>query len=157
MKVGIISDSHDNLPLIRAALRAFADAGAEAIIHAGDIISPFAAKELLGAGLPLYAVYGNNDGEKKELPAILEGIRPGHRKFTLDAKRFLLVHDRGALSPGDLEGADILVYGHTHGYRVEPGPPLAVNPGESGGWLTGTPTAAVLDTETMEVSKVLLE
>ena len=100
MKVGIISDSHDNLPLIRAALCAFADAGAEAIVHAGDIISPFAARELgyynTGAGLPLYAVYGNNDGEKKELPAILEGIRPGPRKFTLGAKRFLLVHDRGA-------------------------------------------------------------
>jgi putative phosphoesterase len=156
MKVGIISDSHDNLPLIRAAVRTFTEAAVEAIIHAGDIIAPFVAKELLAAGLPVHAVFGNNDGERKHLPEVLENIRQGPRAFELGGKKFLLAHDRTSVSCADLEGIDILVIGHTHEYRVEPGPLLVINPGESGGWITGNPTVAILDTKAMEVVKILL-
>lgn len=154
MKIGILSDSHDNVPMVRACVTAFVEAGADAIIHAGDIVSPFAAKELLTAALPVRAVYGNNDGDKAHLSEVLEGIQPGPREFTLGGKKFLLVHDRDSVGDRDLSGIDILIYGHTHLYHIEPGPPLAMNPGESGGWITGTPSAAILDTDTMQISKI---
>jgi putative phosphoesterase len=156
MKIGIISDSHDNLPLIRTAIKAFTDSGAEAIVHAGDIIAPFAAKELLAASLPVYAVFGNNDGEKKHLSEVLADIRQGPRTFELGGKNFLLTHDRASVSDTDLEGIDVLIVGHSHRYGIEPGSPLVVNPGEAGGWVSGIPTAALLDTNTMEVIKILL-
>lgn len=156
MKAGIISDSHDNVPLIRAAVKILTDAGAKVIIHAGDIIAPFAAKELLVPGLPVYAVFGNNDGEKKHLAEVLEGIQPGPRRFELGGKTFLLTHDRESVSDADLVGIDILVIGHSHRYGVEPGPPLVINPGECGGWVTGNPTVALLDTDKMQVNKIPL-
>jgi putative phosphoesterase len=156
MKIGILSDSHDNVPMIRAAINAFDEAGTAIIVHAGDIISPFAARELLAAAVPVRAVYGNNDGDQAHLSETLDGIQPGARKFTIDGKRFLLVHDREALSDGDLEGVDILVCGHSHAYHCEPGPPLVINPGECGGWTTGNPTAAILDTRSMKVTRIQL-
>lgn len=51
MKIGLIADSHDNLPMIRAAVEVFTAAGVEAVLRAGDIIAPFAAKEFLAADL----------------------------------------------------------------------------------------------------------
>jgi len=154
MKIGILSDSHDNVPLVRACITAFMEAGVDAIIHAGDIVAPFAAKELLTAAVPVRAVYGNNDGDRERLAEVLEGIQPGPREFTMGGKKFMLVHDRDAIADKDLSGIDILIYGHTHLYHKEPGPPLAINPGESGGWITGTPSAAILNTDTMQVSKI---
>ncbi len=73
MKIGIISDSHDNLPNIRKALALLKSRGAEALIHTGDIVAPFSVKEILKFGGPVYGVFGNNNGEvagiKKLWPA----------------------------------------------------------------------------------------
>ena len=44
MRIGVMSDSHDNLPMIRKAIRLFTDENAEAVLHAGDFIAPFAVK-----------------------------------------------------------------------------------------------------------------
>ncbi|HML05759.1 MAG TPA: metallophosphoesterase family protein, partial [Methanobacterium sp.] len=41
-----MSDSHDNLDAIRKAVDAFNKAGVDLVIHAGDMISPFTAKEI---------------------------------------------------------------------------------------------------------------
>ena len=156
MKIGLIADSHDNVPMIRSAVNAFTEAGVDAVIHAGDIVSPFAAKELLTAAVPIRAVYGNNDGDTERLAQMIEGIRPGPWKFKLAGKSFLLTHDREPVSEADLEGVDVFVYGHSHIYHFEPGPPITINPGEAGGWLTGIPTVALLDANTMKVTRVML-
>ena len=47
-----------------------------------------------------------------------------------------------------------MIFGHSH--KVVPGErraggPVRLNPGECGGWLTGTSTVAMLDTATLEV------
>ena len=36
MKIGIMSDSHDNMPKIAAAVKCFNEAGVEHVVHAGD-------------------------------------------------------------------------------------------------------------------------
>ena len=46
MKVGILSDSHDNVPALAKAVGLFNDLEVELVIHAGDIIAPFMAKPL---------------------------------------------------------------------------------------------------------------
>lgn len=156
MKIGLIADSHDNLPMMRAAVKAFREAGIGALLHAGDIIAPFAARELLTAGCPVFAVYGNNDGEREGLAKVLENIQPGPRRFELGGKTFLLAHDRACVKESDLTGVDVFVFGHAHEYHFEPGSPFVINPGESGGWLSGTPTVALLDTRTMQLQKIQL-
>ena len=72
--IGILSDSHDNLPMIGRAVRVFNDAGCDLVIHAGDIVAPFAARALAGLRAPIKAVFGNCDGERKGLEEALSGL-----------------------------------------------------------------------------------
>ncbi|MEL7671087.1 YfcE family phosphodiesterase [Methanobacterium sp.] len=62
-----MSDSHDNLPAIREAVKFFNEAKVELVIHAGDMISPFAANEIKNLNAEFKAVFGNNDGERDGL------------------------------------------------------------------------------------------
>lgn len=62
MKVGIISDTHDNLDIAEKAIDFFEDKGCEKVIHCGDMIAPFTA-ELFDADFEFHYVRGNNDGE----------------------------------------------------------------------------------------------
>ncbi|WP_187148145.1 metallophosphoesterase family protein [Thermofilum adornatum] len=61
-RIAVVSDSHDNLEAISLFIEHVKKENIEAIIHAGDIVSPFALR--MFKGLKLYAVFGNNDGEK---------------------------------------------------------------------------------------------
>ena len=150
MKIGVISDTHDNLPAIAAALRYFASVGAEILLHAGDYVAPFALKRLLQARLPVHGVFGNNDGDRTGLTQLLPDLADGPRRLKLDGKKVCLVHDGKRLSHEDFEAADIVVVGHTHEPKVESREGrLVVNPGECGGWLSGRCTVAVIHTETM--------
>jgi uncharacterized protein len=105
-------------------------------------------------------VFGNNDGERIGLANSFNGIGnllPGPRTFSFQGKKFLLMHESGFLDEVIHAAAvDVIVYGHTHQLDVRSGPPLVINPGEAGGWLTGKATAAVLDLETMAVEIVPL-
>jgi putative phosphoesterase len=154
MKIGVLSDSHDNLPKIEAALRRFADAGVSSILHAGDLVAPFAAKLLTGPlvkdGVRVHAVLGNNDGERYGLGNVLPGIREGVIRLDLGGRTVVMAHDGAALTEGDIAGADVVVTGHTHKVvNVHVAGVLQLNPGECGGWLTGRCTAALLDPETL--------
>ncbi len=151
MKIGIVSDSHDNLPAIRSAVELFRKRNAELLIHAGDFVAPFAVKELLALGVPLVAVFGNCDGEHKVIAGLLPDIVAGVRRETLDGRSFIVVHSFDWLEPAARAAADVVVCGHTHKAVVSNSDgPLVINPGECGGWLTGRSTAAWLDTKTME-------
>jgi hypothetical protein len=150
MKVAIVSDSHDNVPLIRAAVRAFRDRGAEGLIHAGDFVAPFAVKSFLELDVPTVAVFGNCDGERRVISELLPDVTTGARRAELGGRTFTIVHSLEWLDPGDRDGADVVVHGHTHRAEIqtEDGQ-LVLNPGECAGWVTGRSTAVVLDTETM--------
>jgi len=94
MRIGLISDTHDNLVALDRALAALEAAGVEAVIHAGDFCSPFALKLLLGRlRVPLLGVFGNNDGERRGLARLLPDLCDGPRRFDLGGRRFCLVHD----------------------------------------------------------------
>lgn len=149
MIVGLMADSHDHLRLVRAALEVFRERGAEVVLHAGDIVAPFVAKLLAGFEKPVHAVFGNNDGERAGLGMVLD-IAAGPRAFELGGVRIIVAHDLGDIPADDTDGVDVVVTGHTHAPLLEPGKPFRINPGETGGWLTGRATCAVLDTDSME-------
>ena len=78
MLIGIFSDTHDQLIAIDRALEVFRQRKVDFVIHGGDLISPFAAKRLkAGVTVPLYIIYGNNDGERDGLKKILPQIQDG--------------------------------------------------------------------------------
>ena len=161
MKIGVISDSHDNMPAIRAALDFFAAEKVGAMIHAGDIVSPFAAKMVatFSSG-PLHCIYGNNDGEKAGLAAILKGIVPGPLQIELAGRRIVVEHWIDDVSPALAAGADVVITGHTHQVvndrKEGRAPTLILNPGECCGWLTGVATVAILDTDSLSARIVTL-
>ena len=152
MKIGVMSDSHDNLPMIRRALEVFRSAGVECLVHAGDFIAPFAVREVLKFGGPAHGCFGNNDGEKAGIRKVWPTVAESPVSLVLGGRRVLLSH-APVDAPAAPDAPEILISGHTHQLLVDrqPGGPLRLNPGETGGWLTGRCTVAVLDTDTLEV------
>ena len=155
MIVGVLADSHDNVPALSMALERMRAEGAEALLHAGDVIAPFSAKVLASCGLPLYVVYGNNDGEKAGLAKLID-IEEPPRMVELGGKKILLAHDVEKVGEAESARADLLVVGHTHEAYSAPGAPPVLNPGECGGWLKGKKTFALLDLESLEARIVEL-
>ncbi len=148
MRFGVISDTHDRLPTLQRALAILKDRNVDAIIHPGDIIAPFAAKELLSWTGPLHATYGNNDGERKGLKTILPQIQEGPLWVEAEGKLILVHHFIDWCEPADIDLADFIVTGHTHEVVNEKrGGKLFLNPGECCGWVHGRCTVAVLDTQ----------
>jgi putative phosphoesterase len=146
MLVGVLSDTHDRLPAIAAALEKFCALKIEEVIHCGDVVAPFAARLLAGYRGRLHVVYGNNDGERSGLRGILPQIADGPLRLEIGGRRILVHHFREWCQPADVAGADVILTGHTHEAQVNClDGKLFVNPGECCGWVTGRCTVAVLD------------
>lgn len=151
MIVGVMSDSHDNLPMIRTGLKRLEAEGAETLLHAGDFISPFAVRALMEFPHRVVGIFGNNDGEKRGISRIWAEVSDPPRVLRLGNRNVVMVHDRAELAPQGLAEADILIHGHTHEPELEQEDAvLCVNPGECGAWLSGVSTVAVIDTERMD-------
>jgi putative phosphoesterase len=156
-----MSDSHDNVDAIKKAVRFFNEAECELILHAGDFIAPFAARELGHLSCPIKAVFGNCDGEKgglKKAFVSLGEIEEEPFAFSYAERTVLLTHTHFAnekyIRSGDYA---VIVYGHTHKPDVSTSNGIFVlNPGETGGWLTGKSSVALLNPVSLEAEIVYL-
>jgi uncharacterized protein len=158
MKVGVLSDTHDNLVNIRKAVDIFSKNGVEALIHAGDFCSPFTVPEftpLFDKGVKMHAVFGNNDGDR-----VLLVKRGGESVvftdftsiLTLDGKKIVVMHYPELADDLFRLGAyDLVVYGHNHKVRVEGSGKKLLNPGTCAGYLAETATVALVETRDMSV------
>ena len=159
--IGILSDTHDNLTRVREAVRLFNDAGCDLVVHAGDFVAPFTVDELRNLRAPVKAVYGNCDGEKAGLARAFEGlgeIRSAPLAFKHAGRRFAVCHlDRAADRLSAAKAGEVIIFGHTHRALAERRDGiLIVNPGETGGWLRGKSTVALLDPAALTVEIVTL-
>jgi putative phosphoesterase len=122
-RIGVISDTHG---LLRPqALRALA--GADLIVHAGDVGGP-EVLDALRAVAPLVAVRGNNDrGGWASALAETEVVESGGRSlYVLHDLKTLDLDPRAA-------GFDVVIAGHSHQPRVERRDGvLYLNPGSAG-------------------------
>ncbi len=158
MKVGVLSDSHDNLLNIRKAVEIFSRNGVEAIIHGGDFCSPFVIpefKSLFEKGVRMHAVFGNNDGDRVLLARRGEGFctfSDGSLTVTLAGKRILVLHYPDLAEDLFRLGAyDLVIYGHNHTVRVEGAAKKLLNPGTSSGYMAERATVAIVETQGMDV------
>lgn len=163
MILGALADSHDHLERIERAVERLAAARVEAVLHAGDFVAPFALQPLARLGCPVYAVLGNNDGERVGLQRTFEALfgapsdlQPNLLTAELGGRRLAMSHYPEVAEPLASSGDfDLVVFGHTHEQRLERvGETVLFNPGEVCGWLTGRPTIAVVDLARMEVEVV---
>jgi hypothetical protein len=124
MKIGILSDVHDALPHLHAALDGLQQA--DALLVAGDLCSPFVLP-LLADGFrhgPIHVVFGNNDGDRfrmERLAADLDAVRLHGEAFvgTVGATTVAMAHFPEIGRHLDPRDAKLIVYGHDHRLRVE--------------------------------------
>jgi uncharacterized protein len=67
LKIGIISDTHDDIENVQEAINIFNKNEVNLVIHAGDYISPGVIQEFQKLRSKLIGVLGNNDSEKNEI------------------------------------------------------------------------------------------
>ena len=151
MKIGIIVDTHDNLPKIEEAAKFFNRQKVDYVLHAGDFIAPFAALSLLkGLACDFSGIFGNNDGERQGLSKATKGrIKAGPLGLNLGNRRILLVHDISSIDITKRK-ADLIIFGHTHKPQISKKKSLLlVNPGECAGWLSNRSSVVIVDLETL--------
>ena len=164
LKIGLISDTHDNFKNIESAVKIFNDKGIGYVIHAGDITTPEAVEAF--EGVKLIGVLGNNDIDKQGLDNAFEKIG-GKLKGELceiEEDDLLIASYHGTnfkkrdalIQSGKY---DVVVYGHTH--KVENrvvGKSIVINPGTANGWFFGyKATAAIFDTLSRECELIHLQ
>jgi len=146
MKVCILSDSHDHISLLDAAVADAKSLGAEAVLHCGDVVAPSTLKCLSEYGLPVHVIHGNNTGDLYTLGRL--AARPGgllhyhgmDAGLELAGRRVFMVHypryARAMAATGDW---DLVCCGHSHKAIQETLPnlrghtTLLINPGTVGG------------------------
>ena len=124
----------------------FADRGVGALIHAGDVCSPFALREfepLAARGVRMHAVFGNNDGDRVML--VRKGadfcvFHDGAAVFELGGRRIVVTHYPD-LAPALLASGlyDLVIHGHDHQVRVEGESRRLLNPGSCAGYRRRAP------------------
>ena len=159
MRIGIIADTHDRLPLIDKAVRKLNEQEVDLVLHAGDYIAPFVVSRFKPLKARMIGVFGNNDAEKDLLrtkfDTIAAEVRGGFAQVTVDDLKVALLHgeERSLLDALiNADSYDVVVHGHTHQAEVhKKGNTLVVNPGEVCGYLSDRATIAFLDSETQDV------
>lgn len=64
MKIGVLTDTHDQYHNTRKAVTILNDQKVALVIHCGDWVSPFTLKFYEGLTCPIKGVFGNNDGDR---------------------------------------------------------------------------------------------
>lgn len=171
MKVCILSDSHDHIPLLDRAVSDAIELGVEAVLHCGDVVAPSTLHCLRKYDIPVHVIHGNNTGDLYSLTALSHkdanqikyyGMDAG---FSLGGKRIFLVHyphyARAMAATGNY---DLVCCGHSHKVSIEVLENVkhthttVVNPGTIGGvgkdtanWVLGDLSDMTFDVH--EVSK----
>jgi len=164
MTIGVLSDSHDHQDHVARAARLFAERGVEALIHAGDICSQFTLRRLeplKDQGVRMYAVFGNNDGDRLLLEQKAGGFftfRDTVMTLELGGRRIVVMHypdvAESLFRSGDYE---LVIFGHSHRPVVRhEGGRLLLNPGSCAGYETDGATVAVVDLEAMRAELLAL-
>jgi putative phosphoesterase len=117
--IGILSDTHDRIDNTIAALGLLTQAGAEFLIHCGDVGGEHIIDQLAGHRCAL--VWGNNDWDRRGLTQYAEAlgiqVLQNFGELTLDGKQFAITHgDDPKLVRAIIQRQqhDYLLLGHSH-------------------------------------------
>lgn len=163
MKLCILSDSHDHIALLDAAVARAKNAGAEAVLHCGDVVAPSTLRCLEQHKLPVHLIHGNNTGDLYTLGRLAVDSTSVVQYHGMDAglmlggRRIFLVHyphyARAMAATGDW---DLVCCGHSHKPAVEHipnirgGKTLLLNPGTVGGVGQAPATLMLGDLDSLE-------
>lgn len=150
MRIGILSDTHDRIEITGRAVALLRGAGAEFLIHCGDVGGQQVLDQL--AGIPCALIWGNNDWDRPALSRYCQSLGldcyGNFADLELAGKRFAVSHgDDAAMTRRVLveQKYDYFLHGHTHvaeDHRV--GRTRVINPGAL--QRARTKSVAMLDT-----------
>lgn len=154
MIIGIISDTHDNVPMIKKAIERLKEERVQLVLHAGDYISAFTAKPYADLDVLMIGVYGNNCAETETLKKVYAEVGCEIRGYFAEVEagglKIAMTHGhiKSEMDKAMNGDYDVVVRGHVHRSSIgnENGK-LVINPGEVCGYVTGTCSIAFLDTE----------
>ncbi len=156
MRIGIVSDTHNNLRSCARIVEIFNAAGVSRVLHSGDITQAKTLRVLADLEAPLCGVFGNNDLER-------DSLEQACRELDLDfsdpplriewaGRRILVVHDPKDLDAQQIAASDVVFHGHEHRLVLERiAGTLVVNPGECAGHMRGLNAVGLLDLSRLEV------
>jgi len=161
MKIGIISDTHNNIELTEKALSVFKKNNVELIIHAGDFTSPKILN--LFKNFNCKFVLGNGDIDienlNKESKNLGFGCIDEQCTFETDNKKFIVFHGdnvllfRKTVASGEY---DYIIKGHTHFFEnYISNKSRIINPGTL--YSRDERSIAILDTKTDNVEMINIE
>ena len=155
MKIAIISDIHENFHNLIQAFKKIEQEKCEQIIFLGDFMNNGIAKIVASSKIPVFAIWGNNDGDKAAITktalnrnsnlTISDGI---YDFVEFGGKKLFLTHYPDLAKPMAKSGEyNAVFYGHNHLKSKELiGECLMLNPGEISAHKTGEATLAIYDT-----------
>ena len=158
MRIGILSDVHDHLANLAAAIEHLNASAPEALICCGDLCSPFVVDELKKFRGAVHIVFGNNDADLFRITRKCDARVQAHGEFAelqLGGASIAVQHFDNIARPIAKSGEyDLVCFGHNHRISIaREGRTLAVNPGPimgvafgSAGWERVAPTFLVYDT-----------
>ena len=166
MKIGIISDIHENFHNLILALNKMDKEGVEQIICLGDLMNAGVAKILAHHTVPTYLIWGNNDGEKVDITkaSFREGSQLTVSLNVYDflefgGRKIFVSHYDDLAKPMAASGLyDAVFFGHNHKVSEERvGEVLVVNPGELAAMKSGKATIAIYETKDNTAQLIELE
>lgn len=162
MRLGILSDIHDNLWNLGPAL-AYLNGNADVLLCCGDLCSPFVMDELRKFSGPVHVIFGNNDADLFRITRKSDSRLQVHGEFIeleLDGRRVAANHFDYIARPIARSGEyDLVCFGHNHRISLERfGRTVAINPGPvmgaafgPGGWENVAATFAICDMAAMDL------
>jgi uncharacterized protein len=124
LKIGIISDTHDDVENVQSAIEIFNTEKVTHVIHAGDYIFPGIVLEFKKSDAKLIGVLGNNDGERvhllKNFLSIGAELKGELGEVELGGVLFGIYHGTDEQLKRKLVDSgkyDVIITGHTH--RIE--------------------------------------
>jgi putative phosphoesterase len=146
MRICIVSDSHDRSDPLVLAIREAQLAGAEVVIHCGDLIGVNTLRASLNLGIPMHVIHGNNVGDVASLYRMMaktNGLITYHGQeamLNLGGCKIFVTHmphhGQAFACTGDY---DLVCHGHSHTAHVDAqanikgGQTWLVNPGSVAG------------------------
>ena len=161
MKIGVVSDTHNNLKNIEIIINLFNEIKVPIVIHTGDISNANTLEQFSKLNSKLIGVYGNNDRNELGLEEVAQKnkfqFQDPPRKLSLLDKEIVIFHEPDKidqfLSQNKL--IDVVLYGHTHRYENNTrNGVLFFNPGESAGMQKGSNAIGILDLKNMEAKRI---
>jgi putative phosphoesterase len=155
MRIGILSDTHNDSDATRQALAEFRQRGVTMLFHCGDLTTAEMVK--LFDGFDVRLVRGNMDRHFVKALKAAVAAQPGGRWLgkgdlvEMDGKLIAVTHgDREDVFESLLfSEPDYLLHGHTHRRRDERvGPTRVINPGAVGGMQHEARSICILDLRT---------